>query len=183
MKLSIRAVVLAAGKGTRMKSVRPKVLHQLCGRPILWYVLRALRDAGVAEVIVVSNRELEPHVAGVAGDAGHGSVQTVIQSEQLGTGHAVQVALAAIAPAEGTLLVLNGDMPLVDAMLIRQVCAARTSALALVTTRMPLPSTYGRIVRSGKRVARIVEERDANDAERAIDEMNAGLYAFDEVKL
>jgi bifunctional UDP-N-acetylglucosamine pyrophosphorylase / glucosamine-1-phosphate N-acetyltransferase len=183
VSVSVRAVVLAAGKGTRMKSLRPKVLHALCGRPMLWYVLRALRDAGVADVVVVSSDELEPHVASVALDAGHASVRTVRQEPQLGTGHAVQVALAVLQPGDGTLLVLNGDMPLVDAMLIREVLAARGSALALVTARMPLPSSYGRIVRDGARVARIVEERDATDDERAIDEMNAGLYAYDERKL
>jgi bifunctional UDP-N-acetylglucosamine pyrophosphorylase / glucosamine-1-phosphate N-acetyltransferase len=166
-----------------MKSTRPKVLHVLCGRPMLWYVLRALRDAGVAEVIVVSNAELEPEVADVARDAGHASVRTVIQEPQLGTGHAVRVALDALEPAADTVLVLNGDMPLVDAVLIRQVLGVRGSALALVTARMPLPSTYGRIVRDGEKVSRIVEERDASDDEREIDEMNAGLYAYDEEKL
>lgn len=179
----LRAVVLAAGKGTRMKSTRPKVLHLLCGRPMLWYVLRALRDAGVAEVVVVSNAELEPEVAEVAREAGHASVRTVMQEPQLGTGDAVRTALDALEPAAGTVLVLNGDMPMVDAILIRQVLGVRGSALALVTARMPLPSSYGRIVRDGEKVSRIVEERDASDDEREIDEMNAGLYAYDEAKL
>jgi bifunctional UDP-N-acetylglucosamine pyrophosphorylase/glucosamine-1-phosphate N-acetyltransferase len=183
MSVSVRAIVLAAGKGTRMKSQIPKVLHHLCGRAMLWYVLRALRDVGVAEIVVVSNDELEPHVAGVAEDAGHVCVRTVRQEPQLGTGHAVQVALAVLEPADGTLLVLNGDMPLVDAAVIRYVLGVRGAALALATARMPLPSSYGRIVRKGKGVARIVEERDATDDERSIDEMNAGLYAYDERKL
>ncbi|MBV9103907.1 MAG: bifunctional UDP-N-acetylglucosamine diphosphorylase/glucosamine-1-phosphate N-acetyltransferase GlmU [Candidatus Eremiobacteraeota bacterium] len=184
MSVSLRAVVLAAGKGTRMKSTRPKVLHDLCGRAMLWYVLRALRDAGVAHVVVVSNDELEPHVSAVAQQAGHASVQTARQEPQLGTGHAVRIALEALEPAEGTLLIVNGDMPLVDAALIRRMMQeSRRVALSLVTVRMPLPSSFGRIVRDGNRVSRIVEERDADDGERAIDEMNAGLYAYDETKL
>ncbi|MBD5606849.1 MAG: NTP transferase domain-containing protein, partial [Candidatus Eremiobacteraeota bacterium] len=109
----MRAVVLAAGKGTRMKSARPKVLHELCGRPRLWWVLRALRDAGVSDVTVVTNGDLAEHVDAVAGAAGHASVRGVLQEPQLGTGHAVQMALASLEPAGGTLLVLNGDMPLV----------------------------------------------------------------------
>ncbi len=179
----VLAVVLAAGKGTRMKSERPKVLHLLCGRPMLWYVLRALRDAGVAEAVVVASPALEEHVEGIARDAGMPATRVVLQEPQLGTGHAVQVALAGTAERDGTVLVLNGDMPLIDAALVRAVVAARDSALALVTARMPLPSSFGRIVRDDGSVRRIVEERDATDDERAIDEMNAGLYAYDERKL
>jgi bifunctional UDP-N-acetylglucosamine pyrophosphorylase / glucosamine-1-phosphate N-acetyltransferase len=183
VNVAVRAVVLAAGKGTRMKSGRPKVLHSLCGRAMLWYVLRALRDAGVGQTTVVSSARLEPHVVEIASDAGLTDVRTVRQEPQLGTGHAVQVALGELPEADGTLLVLNGDMPLVEADLVKDTIAARTTALALVTARMPLPSNFGRIVRRGERVERIVEERDATDDERAIDEMNAGLYAFDERKL
>jgi bifunctional UDP-N-acetylglucosamine pyrophosphorylase/glucosamine-1-phosphate N-acetyltransferase len=181
--VGVRAVVLAAGKGTRMKSARPKVLHALCGRPMLWYVLRALREAGVDEMTVVTSGDLTPHVAGVAADAGVDGLRTVEQEPQLGTGHAVQIALAAMSAHDGTLLVLYADMPLVDAELVRRTVAARSAAVALVTARMPLPSNFGRIVRRGDRVERIVEERDATDDERAIDEMNAGLYAYDERKL
>jgi bifunctional UDP-N-acetylglucosamine pyrophosphorylase/glucosamine-1-phosphate N-acetyltransferase len=183
MAVAVRAVVLAAGKGTRMKSARPKVLHELCGRPMLWWVLRALRDAGVADVTVVTNAELHPHVDAVARNAGHARAATVLQEPQLGTGHAVQMALARLDAAAGTLLVLNGDMPLVEVELVARTIAARDGALALVTARMPLPSSFGRIVREGDRVSRIVEARDASDAELALDEMNAGLYAYDETKL
>jgi bifunctional UDP-N-acetylglucosamine pyrophosphorylase/glucosamine-1-phosphate N-acetyltransferase len=182
--MSVRAIVMAAGKGTRMKSARPKVLHELCGRPMLWHVLRALRDANVVEIVVVANDELRPHVAAVAaGAAGESAVRVVLQEPQLGTGHAVQIALAAIEPRAGTVLILNADMPLVDAELISRAIHARETALALVTARMPLPSSFGRIVRDGALVRKIVEERDASESERAIDEMNAGLYAFDEAKL
>ncbi len=180
--MTVRAIVLAAGKGTRMKSTWPKVLHGVGGREMLWHVLRALHDAGVRDVVVVTNAELEPHVAGVAARAGHDDVRTVRQEPQLGTGHAVQVALAALTEGTGRVLVLNGDMPLIDGALVARVLA-HDAALALVTARMPLPSNFGRIVRDGERVARIVEQRDATPDELAIDEMNAGLYAYDEPKL
>jgi bifunctional UDP-N-acetylglucosamine pyrophosphorylase / glucosamine-1-phosphate N-acetyltransferase len=181
--VSLRAIVLAAGKGTRMKSEHPKMLHALCGRAMLWYVLRALRDAGVDDLLIVTGEQLEPHVGGVAADAGHAAPRIVLQEPQLGTGHAVQMALRELEPRDGTVLVINGDMPLVEADLIRRIIAARDTALVLLTARMPLPSSFGRVVRSGERVERVVEERDATDDERAIDEMNAGLYAYDERKL
>jgi bifunctional UDP-N-acetylglucosamine pyrophosphorylase/glucosamine-1-phosphate N-acetyltransferase len=172
-----RAIVLAAGKGTRMKSTRPKVLHEICGRPMLWHMLEALRAAGIAEILVVTSRELEPFLP-VFG------VRTVVQEPQLGTGHAVQIALAALEPRDATLVVANGDMPLVDQTLFEDAQAAvdadAGTALALVTAKMPLPSSFGRIVRTGSTIRRIVEFRDCTAAERAIDEMNAGIYAFDE---
>ena len=184
MSAPFRAIVLAAGQGTRMQSALPKVLHELCGKPMFWYVLRALRDAGASDVTVVTNPHVLPHVEAVARDAGHATVTAVLQEPQLGTGHAVALALAHMdVRGDATLLVLNGDMPLVDAVLVRRVAEAPSGALALVTARMPLPSSFGRIVRAGRDVERIVEARDATDDELAIDEMNAGLYAFDEAKL
>jgi bifunctional UDP-N-acetylglucosamine pyrophosphorylase/glucosamine-1-phosphate N-acetyltransferase len=172
-----RAIVLAAGKGTRMKSALPKVLHDLCGRPMLWYVLEALRATGIDEIVVVASPELDPLLEPFG-------VRRVVQEPQRGTGHAVQVALAALEPLEGTLVVANGDMPLVDRTIFEDVQAAvdadAGTALGLVTARMPLPSSFGRVVRNGTTIERIVEFRDADTAERAIDEMNAGIYAFDE---
>ena len=175
-----RAIVLAAGKGTRMKSRQPKVLHDICGRPMLWHVLAALRGASIEEILVVTSPELAPALDAFG-------VRGVVQEPQHGTGHAVQIALAALAPGAGTLIVTNGDLPLVDAAVFDDVRAAvdtdRGTSLALVTARMPLPSSFGRIVRHGATVERIVELRDCTPAERAIDEMNAGIYAFDEPAL
>ncbi len=172
-----RAIVLAAGKGTRMKSGQPKVLHDLCGRPMLWYVLQALRDTGIDEIVVVANAELAPLLAPFG-------VTCVVQTPQNGTGHAVQVALAALEPRNETVVVAYGDMPLVDATIFEDVQAAvdadAGTALGLVTARMPLPSSFGRVVRNGTTVQKIVEFRDATTEERAIREMNAGIYAFDE---
>jgi bifunctional UDP-N-acetylglucosamine pyrophosphorylase/glucosamine-1-phosphate N-acetyltransferase len=180
--MSARAIVLAAGKGTRMKSAVPKVLHQLCGRPMLWWVLEALHAAGVDDVTVVTNRELDPQLASFG-------VRTVIQAEQLGTGHAVKIALDALAPGDGCVVVAYGDMPLVDATVFEDVQAAvdpdAGTALALVTAVMPLPSAFGRVVRShpstgSGAVERIVEAKDCNPAQLALDEMNAGIYAYHE---
>ncbi|HZW52725.1 MAG TPA: bifunctional UDP-N-acetylglucosamine diphosphorylase/glucosamine-1-phosphate N-acetyltransferase GlmU [Candidatus Elarobacter sp.] len=177
--MSARAVVLAAGKGTRMKSKRSKVLHELCGRPMLWWVLEALRAADVGDITVVTNPELDadPLMAGLG-------VRTVVQQEQLGTGHAVRIALDATEPGDGALVVAYGDMPLVDASIFQDVQAAidpgEAIALALVTARMPLPSSFGRIVRTGNTVDRILEAKDCTPELLAIDEMNAGIYAYDE---
>jgi bifunctional UDP-N-acetylglucosamine pyrophosphorylase/glucosamine-1-phosphate N-acetyltransferase len=160
-----------------MKSALPKVLHDLCGRPMIWYVLEALRATGIDEIVVVASPELDPLLEPFG-------VRRVVQSPQRGTGHAVQVALAALEPLEGTVVVANGDMPLVDSTIFEDVQAAvdadAGTALGLVTARMPLPSSFGRVVRNGTTIERIVEFRDADTAERAIEEMNAGIYAFDE---
>lgn len=178
--MSARAIVLAAGKGTRMKSARPKVLHELCGMPMLWWVLEALHGARIDDVVVVTNPELDPLLAAFG-------LHTVVQDEQLGTGHAVRIALDALPPSDGTLVVAYGDMPLVERAIFEDVLAAvdadAGTALALVTARMPLPSNFGRIVRDGNTVARIVEMKDCNSEQLAIDEMNAGIYAFDEPAL
>jgi bifunctional UDP-N-acetylglucosamine pyrophosphorylase/glucosamine-1-phosphate N-acetyltransferase len=175
----IRAIVLAAGKGTRMKSARPKVLHEICGRPMLWYVIRALRGAGIEEILTVTNEELQPHV-------GEFGVEGVVQAEQHGTGHAVRIALEGLAPRHGArILVAYGDMPLVAEEIFRDVAGSldEGASMALVTVAMPPPSNFGRIVRRGGDVERIVEVRDASPEELAIGEMNAGIYAFDEDEL
>jgi len=177
----IRAILLAAGKGTRMKSARPKVLHEICGRPMLWYVVRTLRAAGIDEILAVTNEDLQPYVAEF-------DVAEVVQSEQLGTGHAVKVALEKMPHAEGgRILVAYGDMPLVVEEIFRDVAGSLDdgsgASMALVTVEMPLPSNFGRIVRRGQDVERIVEVRDASPDELAIGEMNAGIYAFDEAEL
>jgi bifunctional UDP-N-acetylglucosamine pyrophosphorylase / glucosamine-1-phosphate N-acetyltransferase len=179
----IRGIVLAAGKGTRMKSARSKVLHEICGRPMLWYVLRALRGAGIEEIIVVANRELEDQIHRFG-------VGSVLQEPQLGTGHAVRVALERLEPrAGGRIVVACGDMPLVTEEVFRSILGSLDTGqtgdavMSLVTVKMPLPSSFGRIVRRGPVVERIVEVRDARPDELANDEMNAGIYAFDEGSL
>jgi bifunctional UDP-N-acetylglucosamine pyrophosphorylase / glucosamine-1-phosphate N-acetyltransferase len=179
--MSVRAIVLAAGKGTRMKSRIPKVLHAVSGRPMLWYTLRELRAAGIDDIVVVTNDELQARI-------GEFDVAGIVQREQLGTGHAVKTALDATPPRSGSQIVIAyGDMPLVPHELFARIVAAldggSPAAMSLVTVKMPLPSNFGRIVRRGEDVERIVEVRDATPAELAIDEMNAGIYAFDESAL
>ncbi len=177
---NVRAVVLAAGKGTRMKSAVPKVFHELCGRPMLWWVLQAVRAAGIEEIVVVASPEMK---AGLATFEKSGN-RTVVQREQLGTGHALRIALEALEPSNGgRILVANGDMPLVTAEIFRAaVDALGDGAMSLVTVRAGSDSNFGRIVRNGDRVTRIVEVRDASAAELGIEETNAGIYAIDETK-
>jgi bifunctional UDP-N-acetylglucosamine pyrophosphorylase/glucosamine-1-phosphate N-acetyltransferase len=176
--MSVRAIVLAAGKGTRMKSATPKVLHEITGRPMLWYSLRALREAGIDDVIVVTNAELQAQIERFG-------VRGIVQAEQLGTGHAVKIALDAIEPKNGgRIVVAYGDMPLVTPEIFSEILESLSSAaMSLVTVRMPLPSNFGRVIRGERGVERIVEVRDASAAELAVDEMNAGIYAFDESML
>ncbi len=181
--MTLRAIVLAAGKGTRMKSATPKVLHELCGRPMLWYTISALRRSGIVDILVVTNDELEPRIAEF-------DVRSVVQKEQLGTGHAVKVALDSLdVQSGGRIIVAYGDMPLITEEIFRgmvgslEADGAPGAAMALVTVKMPLPSGFGRIVREGHDVERIVEVRDASPHELEIDEMNAGIYAFAEDEL
>ena len=173
------AVVLAAGLGTRMKSARPKVLHELCGRPMLAFVLdawAAVADAG-APIVVYS-----PPVAAIT-EAFVDRARFARQDEPRGTGDAVRAALE-VVPADATeLLVLSGDVPLITATDLEAVLAARRdddAAIALATVFAADPAQLGRVVRSEfGTVERIVEVRDATEDELDGNEVNAGLYAFD----
>ena len=176
----LRSVVLAAGKGTRMKSALPKVLFPVCGRPLCAWPIDAARAAGAGVVAVVGHgaeqvtavlRELYPD----------GGVTTALQAEQKGTGHAVMQALPALDGYEGTVLLLYGDTPLVTAEGLRALVDRKGAApLALWTTRVPDPTGYGRILRDDEgRLLRIVEQKDASDVEKKIDEVNPGIYAVD----
>ncbi len=179
---SVEAVVLAAGKGTRMRSDLPKVLHELDGRPLLDYVLDAVAAAGIRRPIVVVGHRADLVEAACAGR----EIRWVRQEPQLGTGHAVQVAEPLLAE-EGSTLVLNGDVPLIRprtlADLARRAAAAGVAA-AVLTCTLPDAGAYGRIVKDGRgRLLRIVEARDATAAELAIGEINSGLFCFRNVDL
>ena len=172
------AVVLAAGQGTRMKSDLAKVLHPMAGEPLLAHVLRALEDTGVPRVLVVIGHQRERVREAFAG----APVEWVVQAEQRGTGHAIQMARPALAGFTGTLLVVCGDTPLLrgetlHALLERH--AASGAAVTVLSTRVPDPSGYGRVVRGPGNRVRIVEERDATPNEKGIDEINSAIYAFD----
>ena len=174
------AVILAAGQGTRMKSARPKVLHELCGRPMIHHVVNAALAAGAEDVIVVVGHGRDEVAAYLAGAFG-GRVRTAVQETQQGTGHAVRCALPALSPSADRVFVLYGDTPLLDpaelGRLPQALDADPAAPLALLTVRVPDPSGYGRIVRDAAgRVVRVVEQKDATPAERAVDEINPGIY-------
>jgi bifunctional UDP-N-acetylglucosamine pyrophosphorylase/glucosamine-1-phosphate N-acetyltransferase len=172
------ALVLAAGLGKRMQSDLAKVLHPMAGRPLLAWVLDSLRDLGLDRVLVVVGHQRESVVAAFP-DAG---VEWVVQAEQCGTGHAVMMAAPALADFAGTLLVVCGDTPLLRAETLHALLeghAASGAAVTVLSMRVPDPSGYGRILRDGRGgLSAIVEERDATDAQRRIDEVNSGVYAF-----
>lgn len=171
------AVILAAGKGTRMKSNLPKVLHHLGGEPLVARVARtALRAAG--RVVVVVGYRADDVRRALDGSG----VQFAEQREQLGTAHAVMRAEAALKDFSGAVLILSGDVPLISAASIDRLLAeVRGGAVAaLLTAETPNPSGYGRIVRDADGgVAGIVEEKDATADQRRITEINGGVYAFE----
>lgn len=178
---ALDVVVMAAGKGTRMKSRTPKVLQRLAGRPLLWHVLDQAVSLAARRVVVVTGHgaaEVEASTAGAAGAGGGLDLQFVRQEPQLGTGHAVQQAVPALA-GDGTVVVLSGDVPLTRAdTLAALVAASRPDRLALLTVTLPDPTGYGRIVRGADdAVQGIVEHKDASDAQRAIDEVYSGIMA------
>ena len=169
---------MAAGKGTRMRSSLPKVLHQLAGRSLLQHVLASAAALGPQRTVVVTGHGAEQVEAGLpTGPA----LRAVRQMPQLGTGHAVQQALPALDPAAEVTLILNGDVPLIaaaTAQALVQACGGER--LALLTVRLPDPSGYGRIVRDatlGGTVRAIVEHKDASDEQRRIDEVYTGMMA------
>jgi bifunctional UDP-N-acetylglucosamine pyrophosphorylase/glucosamine-1-phosphate N-acetyltransferase len=170
------AVVLAAGKGTRMKSNRAKVLHTLCGVPMVNYVIEALKSLAPERLIVVVGHQADLVRGVLPGDA-----EAVLQREQLGTGDAVRVALEALEGEEGVLLVVNGDGPLISEMTLGELLERHRSAgvgATVLVAELEEPRGLGRVVEDAG-VVRIVEERDATDEERAIRLVNLGLYAFE----
>ena len=171
------AIVLAAGKGTRMRSELPKVLHRVAGRPLLGHVLETLASLAPERVAVVIGPDMET-VAALARPH-----RTAVQTERLGTAHAVQAAQAALEGFSGTVLILAGDVPLVTPETLGRLLAARGASprpgLVALGFRSSEPA-YGRLVQDAQGgLARIVEFKDASPAERAIDLCNAGIYAAD----
>ncbi|GAA3721512.1 bifunctional UDP-N-acetylglucosamine diphosphorylase/glucosamine-1-phosphate N-acetyltransferase GlmU [Streptomyces tremellae] len=176
-------VVLAAGEGTRMKSRTPKVLHEVCGRSLVGHVVAASRALEPRELVVVvghAREQVEEHLAGA-----YGGVRTAFQAEQNGTGHAVRTALAELGSVpDGTVVVLAGDTPLLTAETLGALVAgheAEGNAVTVLTAEVPDASGYGRIVRDAASgaVTAIVEHKDASEGQRAIREINSGVFAFD----
>jgi len=177
--MALDIVIMAAGKGTRMKSRLPKVLHTLAGRSLLQHVLQTAASLGADRIITVTGHGAEQVEAAVTAP----NLQFVRQMPQLGTGHAVQQAVPALH-AEGTTLILNGDVPLITTATARAlVDACGGSKLALLTIELADPSGYGRIVRQGAGVRAIVEHKDASAEQRQIREIYTGIMAVPTVAL
>ncbi|HSW27004.1 MAG TPA: bifunctional UDP-N-acetylglucosamine diphosphorylase/glucosamine-1-phosphate N-acetyltransferase GlmU, partial [Burkholderiaceae bacterium] len=171
--MALDIVILAAGKGTRMKSSLPKVLHRLAGRPLLRHVLDTCATLHAQRTVIVTGYAADE----VERQVGAYEVRCVRQEPQLGTGHAVQQA-APLLDHDGTTLILNGDVPLISADTARQLIdACDGRRLALLTLELDDPSGYGRIVREGAAVRGIVEHEDANEGQRVIREVYTGIMA------
>jgi bifunctional UDP-N-acetylglucosamine pyrophosphorylase/glucosamine-1-phosphate N-acetyltransferase len=172
--MPLDVIVLAAGQGKRMRSDLPKVLHPIAGRPLLAHVLDTARALSPRKIIVVHGHGGEQVRAAFAGQ----DIVWVLQAEQLGTGHAVRQALPQLA-GDGEVLILYGDVPLVRAASLQRLADAAREGLAVMTAEPDDPAGYGRVLRNpAGRVERIVEEKDASAAERAVREINAGFMAL-----
>ena len=171
--MALNIVIMAAGKGTRMKSQSPKVLHKLAGRSLLQHVLQTAAELQAERIVTITGHGAEQVEAAVAAP----NLKFVRQMPQLGTGHAVQQAVPALLD-EGITLILNGDVPLIQAATLKalvQACSGKQ--LALLTIELPDATGYGRIVREGQTVRAIVEHKDASEAQRRIREVYTGVMA------
>lgn len=174
----LAAVVLAAGKGTRMKSQLPKVLHPVGGKPMVQHVLKAARTCGATRLLVVVGYGAQQVQEALAGEA-----EFVLQEEQLGTGHAMMQVQKQLADFTGTVMVLCGDTPLLTGELLADLfnahCQARAAA-TILTARLDDPAGYGRVIRAADgAVERIVEEKDATPDQLVVREVNTGIYCFE----
>src|SRR5271168_1406877 len=171
------AIILAAGKSTRMKSLLPKVVHEICGRPMVEYVIDAAREAGVRRIVLVVGHAAET-VRGLF--SGQPGVEFALQAEQRGTGHAVMMCREHLAGVEGPVFVLAGDTPLLKSASLTallQDLAENQAACVIGSAVTDANEGLGRIVRDGSGgFLRIVEHKDATPAERAIREINTGSY-------
>ena len=175
------AIILAGGEGKRMKSDKPKTLSEVLGKPMLWWVMSALKKAGIDDICVVKGFKkecIEEYLSTLDFE-----VESVFQAERLGTGHAVMMAKDFLASHDGNVVILNGDAPFMTAETIGKSLEQHISsgaAATVISARVDDLAGYGRIVRddSGNLKA-IVEHKDADEATRAIDEVNSGGYWFD----
>ncbi|MFS6937808.1 bifunctional UDP-N-acetylglucosamine diphosphorylase/glucosamine-1-phosphate N-acetyltransferase GlmU [Neisseria animaloris] len=173
----LHIVILAAGKGTRMYSKLPKVLHEIGGEPMVQRVIDTAQSLNPQSICVVIGHGKEQVLARVERD-----VNWVEQTEQLGTGHAVKMALPHL-PKEGRTLVLYGDVPLTDADTLQKLLDAAGNEVGLLTDVLDDPTGYGRIIREGGKVVAIVEEKDADAAQKAVKETNTGILVLPNAKL
>jgi bifunctional UDP-N-acetylglucosamine pyrophosphorylase/glucosamine-1-phosphate N-acetyltransferase len=173
------AIILAAGKGKRMASELPKVLVPVCGRPMIHYVVDAVRAAGVNRMVIVVGYRADLVKRELAGEQG---IEFAVQAEQLGTGHAVMMCRERLELQQGPVLILAGDSPMTQSSSLKSLLAeynAQHLACLLGTAKKPNPYGLGRIVRNEKgEFAGIVEERDATPEQQAITEVNLSTYVF-----
>jgi bifunctional UDP-N-acetylglucosamine pyrophosphorylase/glucosamine-1-phosphate N-acetyltransferase len=177
MQTALAAVILAAGQGTRMKSDLPKVLHPVAGRPMLSHVVKVAQAAGARLIVPVIGHGAEQVRVAMAEE----DLSFALQEEQLGTGHALQCAETDLAGFTGDLLLLCGDVPLLRAETLRDLIAhhrQQSASVTILTAEMSDPAGYGRIIRGEQGVERIVEQKDASAEERAVTEINTGIYLF-----
>ena len=177
--MSTSVIILAAGKGTRMRSRLPKVLQPLAGQPLLGHVIQTAKKLNAQNIITIYGHggELVQHAFS------HEEIQWVEQKEQLGTGHAVKVTLP-VLPQEGISLILSGDVPCISqATLETLLNVSRETGIGLVTLTLDDASGYGRIVRENGQIQAIVEHKDASDEQRQIQEINTGIYCVSNAKL
>lgn len=171
------ALVLAAGKGTRMKSRIPKVMHKVVGKPMIEHVVEECKKANVSEIYAVVGHKKE-EIENYLKD----KVRYVHQNEQLGTGHAVMIAREYLPKDDSKVLVLVGDAPLIDQEVLTKLLnehAQRKNSATVLTARMKNPSGYGRIIKDQNGyLQRIVEQKDATEKERQVNEINSGMYCF-----
>jgi bifunctional UDP-N-acetylglucosamine pyrophosphorylase/glucosamine-1-phosphate N-acetyltransferase len=177
---NVAAVILAAGKGTRMKSGLVKVLHPAAGRPMINWVVDAARAAGAAPTVLVVGHQADAVQAVFRGDA---DIRCALQEEQLGTGHAVACARDGLSGFSGTVLILCGDTPLLRAETLQGLISfhrEKRAALTVLTAAMDDPHGYGRVIRAADgSVLRIVEQKDATPEEQAVCEINSGIYCME----
>jgi bifunctional UDP-N-acetylglucosamine pyrophosphorylase/glucosamine-1-phosphate N-acetyltransferase len=178
----IAAIILAAGEGKRMKSKNSKVVHKICGKPLVKWVDRAAKEAGISDSIIVVGHKAE-QVKEAMGE----EVDFVLQAEQLGTGHAVMQCESFLKGKNGTVMVLCGDTPLLSSETLAETLKyhhKNNYAATVITSEVGDPTGYGRIIRnSADDIVKIVEQKDATEEEKKINEINSGMYCFDIEKL
>ena len=175
----IHVVVLAAGKGTRMKSQLPKVLHGISGLSLIERVIRTAMGLMPASVTLVVGHGADEVKASLTKRP---TLQFVTQEQQLGTGHALLQTRRVLEGKTGTVVLLSGDVPLLTVDTLKALLAThhdQQAAATVITANFPKPFGYGRILRTNGRISKIVEERDASPTQKAITEINSGIYAFD----
>ncbi len=183
MNPPLATVIMAAGKGTRMKSDLAKVLHPIGGEPMIHYVIQLARQLGSQRVIAVIGHQKER----VRAELDYEHIEFAVQEPQLGTGHAVMQAEPLLHDYNGDVLVLSGDVPLLTENTMRRLIDLHRNHQAMatvLTTVMPDPTGYGRVIRAHTDdVVKIVEHKDATEEERSIKEINSGIYIFNSKEL